>query len=137
MLLTYGPQVVRVELLGHLAEALQTRPVEHAAAEYASCMAEAGYEIRTPRAAYDIGVRRFGDDPHAGPAERRLAVADAVCQRRSRVYGVISAALADLGEAVLFRRGPFIERLLRLLRTAELRAGTIARWPIAFRRGPE
>lgn len=135
LLVTYGPQLVRLELLAHLEDALHTPRAQEAAADYAACMAGPGYRIRSPRDAFEIGARRFGEDPHVSPAERRLAMADVTGQERSQVYGAISEALADLGEDVLLRRGPFIERLVGLVRLAVLRAGRIARWPVALRRG--
>lgn len=136
LLVTYGPQIVRLRLLAHLEEALQTPRVRQAAADYAACMARAGYRIRTPRAASRIGARRFGGDPDVSPAERRLAVADATCQEHSQVYGAISLALTDLGEDVLVRRGPFVERLVEVVRAAVSRAGRIAGWPVVLRRVP-
>lgn len=127
LLLWYGPQVIRLRLLDELGPALREPEVQRAAEAYAACMREAGYRTRSPRASWLHARQEYGTDRGVTRDERRMAVWDARCQRRSAIYETISASLIDLGWSFLLRSTTFIGSLTRILARAVSRARQLLR----------
>ncbi len=70
---------------------------------------------------------RFGNDQPVSAGQRIMAVADATCQARSAIYEAASQALLEADERVLVRNRAAVERLIRIQRSAALRASAIIR----------
>ncbi len=123
--LTYVPQGIRLRLLEQLDAALLTGRVQEAVSTYAACMRSAGYPAETPRDAWLVARRRFGEESEVSAAQRRMAVADARCQTESAIYGEISRGLAREGRRVLLENRARLRRLMRLRWAALARARRI------------
>lgn len=122
LLLWYGPQVIRLRLLDELNRALGEPEVQRAGQVYAACMDAAGYRTASPRSTWLRARKKYGADRGVTRAERRMAVWDARCQRRSAIYDTISARLIELGWPFLRRNEAFIGSLLHILGRAVSRA---------------
>ncbi len=87
------------EILPFTSEAVESDEVQDAADEYAGCMEAEGYQVATPGQALQQATERFaggldGVAPaKASPAERSMAVADAICQQRSSINAVMEDQL--------------------------------------------
>jgi hypothetical protein len=122
----YVPQGIRLRLLERLDAALLMDEVQEALSAYAACMRSAGYPAETPRDAWLVARRRFGEGSEVSVAQRRMAVADARCQQESAIYGEISRGLAQEGRRVLLENRARLRRLMRLRSAALARARHIA-----------
>lgn len=82
------------EMLSFSTEAVESAKVKDALAVYAGCMDAEGYDVATPGQARTEAFKRFAGDDGVAPAsvtleERSMAVADAVCQKRSDINAVL------------------------------------------------
>ena len=122
----YGPQIIRNGLRKQLPKAVAFPSVMRATSRYSRCMSSAGYEVGSPLEAWREAGRRFasGDGPISA-TERDMAVSDARCQMRSRIYDEIQSSLLEAGRDYLDARRDDMRQLLTRLRLALVRARAI------------
>lgn len=130
LILWYGPQVIRAQIQPYFREAARTANVRIAASSYASCMRTAGFRAATPRDAWETASARFGHDgAKVSLAERNMAMADARCQARSRIFETMSHSLEESARAILQQRAGQLEMMTEVQRSSVFRASAVVRTP--------
>jgi hypothetical protein len=124
------PQVIRAEIQPSFREAARTANVRIAASSYASCMRAAGFRSATPRDAWEKASARFAHDgAKVSAAERSMAMSDARCQARSRIFEAVSRSLEESARAILQQRAGQLEMMSEIERSSVFRASAVVRTP--------
>jgi hypothetical protein len=128
LILWYGPQVIRAQIQPLFREAARTADVRIAASAYSRCMRAAGFRAASPRDAWERASARFANDgAKVSRAERGMAMADARCQARSRIFETLSHSLEQAASAILLRRAGALEAMTEIERSSVLRASAVVR----------